>query len=227
MSLRNVCCCIGIGIASVVCPTNASATPSDDGERDPSPRYITNGATVRLGSSVGFLREGDQQVTALGFTVAGGRRWGRLAIEAELSYLELYERGTRSLIEEDRSPFTVSIGDAQRLGTIARLDVVRGTIIDPSLLVALFAEGGAAVAWNTWYQPPSGQPARFVPADTRRIEGQAGLGVRFDLDLQPDARMRVGLLLGVRYAFSAHETMATANSSGRSALFHAGLSVTW
>jgi hypothetical protein len=145
-------------------------------------------------------------------------------------------------LTDQRSPFVSSIGDAQRLGALARFDVLRSATDDRFALAAAYVEGGAAIAWNSWYPPASGHPPRLVPADTRRFEGQAGLGVRCEMDLRPGIPLRVGLSLGVRFSASRDSgatlecrdaacrpnNMSTGESSlGRSALFHAGVSITW
>ena len=207
---------------------------------DPMAPHRTNGNTARLGTAVGYL-DGDSQgrggATALGLTAAGGHRWGRLALEAEYSYLQLSQRG----------PSDTRLGDAQRLGVIGRIDVIRlgSSIVGGNSMMAVYLEGGAGVAWNDWYRPASDEPSRIVPADTKRVEGQVGFGIMLDHRLQEPIGFprRIGWFLGWRMAMSppTSEPMAVCRGVScrpiqstpddrylaRSMLFQSSLSVTW
>ncbi len=204
---------------------------------DPMAPHHTTGNTARLGTSVGFLFGEPQEATAIGLTAAGGHRWGRLALEAEYSYLELQERG----------PSSLRLGDAQRLGLISRFDILRlgSTIVGGNSMVAFYVEGGAGVAWNNWYRPAYDEPVRLVPADTKRVEGQVGFGVLLEHRLQEPIGFprRIGWFLGWRVAMSPHGDVPMSSCRGstcrpvqmtpedryidRSMLFQSSLAVTW
>jgi len=205
---------------------------------DPYAPHVTRGTTVRLGSAVGFLYGGPSDITAFGATTAVGQRFGRLTIESELDYLALQTKGSES----------VRLGDAERLGVVARFDVLRigPRWVGGNSLLAFYVEGGAAVAWNHWYQPTAAEPMREVPEDTKRVEGQVGFGVALDHRLQEPIGFphRVGWFLGWRLALSptaadaapvcrgtACRTVVQAMSGDRvterSMLFQSSLAVTW
>lgn len=166
---------------------------------DPLAPHNTSGTTARLGTAVGFLYNERLDATALGMTAAGGQRWGRLALEAELTYLELSERG----------PSNLSLGNAERLGVIGRFDVIRfgSSIVGGNSMLAIYVEGGFDVAWNNWSSPGFGEPMRVVPQDSKRIEAQTGFGIMLDHRLQEPIGFphRVGWFLGWRMAMSPHD----------------------
>jgi len=234
---RNVLCvvlaCLGFTGSAV-----AWADPARvDYVEDPMAPHHTTGNTARLGTSVGFIYGEQQSATAIGLTAAGGHRWGRLALEAEYSYLELQERG----------PSNIRLGDAQRLGVIGRLEVIRlgSNIVGGNSMIAFYVEGGGGVAWNDWYRPAADEPSRIVPADTKRVEGQLGFGVMLDHRLQEPIGFphRIGWFLGWRVSMSPHDTVPMTSCRGstcrpvmmqdedryvdRSMLFQSSLSVTW
>ncbi len=204
---------------------------------DPLAPHVTEGTTARLGTSVGFLYGERLDVLALGLAVAGGQRFGRFAIEAEYSYLNFTMKG----------PSNLALGDGQRLGVVGRFDVLRlgSAIIGGNSMLAVYVEGGAAVAWNDWYQPAYDEASRIVPADTKRVEGQAGFGIQLDHRLQEPLGFprRIGWFLGWRVALAPHETEAASICRGascrpapmmpnerytdRSMLFQSSLAVTW
>ncbi len=199
--------------------------------------HRTTGATVRLGTAVGFIYGERLDVLALGGTVAGGHRWGRLTLEAEYAYLGFQVKG----------PSSVALGDGQRLGVIGRFDVIRlgPRIVGGNSLLSIYVEGGAAVAWNDWYLPAHDEPSRIVPEDTNRVEGQVGFGMEIDHRLQEPIGFphRVGWFLGWRMALSPHQAEAASICRGvscrpapmmphdrftdRSMLFQSSLAVTW
>jgi hypothetical protein len=199
--------------------------------------HNTSGSTLRIGTAVGFIYGERQDVLAVGGTLAYGRRWGRLALEAEYSYLGFQVKG----------PSSLALGDGQRLGVVSRLDVLRlgPRIVGGNSLLSVYVEGGAAVAWNDWYLPAHDEASRIVPPDTKRVEGQVGFGVEIDHRLQEPIGFphRVGWFLGWRMALAPHEAEAAAICRGdscrpapmmpherftdRSMLFQSSLAVTW
>lgn len=207
---------------------------------DPMAPHETTGNTARLGTAVGHVYGDGAEATALGATVAGGRRWNRFALEAEYSYLWLSERG----------PSDISVGDVQRLGVIGRFEVIRlgSSIVGGNSMLAVYVEGGAGVAWNDWYRPASDELGqRFVPDDTKRVEGQVGFGIMLDHRLQEPIGFphRIGWFLGWRMTMTPHEDTPMSVCRGvscrrletpptetdryvdRSMVFQSSLSVTW
>jgi len=204
---------------------------------DPMAPHDTTGSTVRAGTAVGFIYGERLDVVALGGTVAGGHRWGRLALEAEYAYLGFQVKG----------PSSLALGDGQRLGVIGRYDVIRlgSRIVGGNSLLSIYVEGGAGVAWNHWYMPAYDEASRIVPEDTKRVEGQAGFGIEIDHRLQEPIGFprRVGWFLGWRLALAPHETEPASICRGasctpapmmphdrftdRSMLFQSSLAVTW
>jgi len=204
---------------------------------DPMAPHNTTGATVRVGTAVGFIYGERLDVLALGGTVAGGHRWGRLALEAEYAYLGFQVKG----------PSSLALGNGQRLGVLGRFDVLRlgPQIVGGNSLLAVYVEGGAGVAWNRWYMPAYDEPSRVVPEDTKRVEGQAGFGIEIDHRLQEPIGFphRIGWFLGWRLALSPHEAEVASICRGtscraapmmpndrftdRSMLFQSSLAVTW
>lgn len=208
---------------------------------EPYEPHVTRGSTVRLGTAVGFIYGERLDVLALGVTVAAGQRWGRFAIESEFSFLTLQRTGSAD----------GRVGDAQRLAAIARVDVVRlgSRWVGAHSMFALYVEGGAAVAWNHWYDPAATEATsdamRVVPANTKRVEGQGGFGVELDHRLQQPIRFpkRIGWFLGWRLAFAPHDSEPASLCRGavctampveptkrfvdRSMLFQSSLSATW
>jgi hypothetical protein len=233
-------------VLGVVCLqfTGVRADPAQDSTprpdfyvEDPLAPHHTTGTTARLGTSVGFLYGERLDALALGAVVAGGKRWGRFALEAEYGYYELSEKGPSDRV----------LGDAQRLGVISRLEVVRlgSSIVGGNSMLSLYVEGGVGVAWNDWYTTPTSSGDRIVPIDTKRVEGQAGFGIMLDHRLQEPIGFphRIGWFLGWRLAFAPHETepasicrgvscraapmMAEDRFIDRSMMFGSSLSVTW
>lgn len=203
---------------------------------DPFAPHTTRGTTVRVGSAVGFLYGEPLEVFAIGLTTGVGQRFGRFAIESELTYLVLQGKG----------PSSQRLGDAQRLGVLGRFDVVRigPRWVGGNSLLAFYVEGGAAVAWNHWSPPAAGE-TRLVPGDTQRVEGQAGFGIALDHRLQKPLGFpnRVGWFLGWRLALAPHTAEAATVCRGvscraavttsedhiidRSMLFQSSLAATW
>ena len=208
-----------------------------DWAEDPYAPHITRGSTARLGTAVGFLYGEPVQALALGLTAAVGQRFDRLTIESELDYLTLQAYG----LSHER------LGHAERLGVVARYDVLRvgSTIVGGNSMLAFYVEGGAAVAWNHWDQPTGVEPMRTVPGDTKRVEGQAGFGVVLDHRLQEPIGFphRIGWFLGWRLGLAPGDSEPATVCRGttcrlsemvpqdrivnRSMLFQSSLEVTW
>ena len=205
---------------------------------DPLAPHRTTGTTARLGTSVGFLHGERLDALALGLVGAAGYRWGRFAVEAEYGYYELSEKGPSDLV----------LGDAQRIGVIGRVEVLRlgSELVGGNSMLAVFVEGGAGVAWNDWYMPSSTSPGnRIVPVDTKRVEGLGGFGIMLDHRLQEPIGFphRIAWFLGWRVAFSPHDAEPASICRGtscraapmmphdrfvdRAMMFQSSLSFTW
>jgi hypothetical protein len=191
--------CLGITASGVGWAEPAQDPPHADWVEDPYAPHNTSGTTVRLGSSIGFLHGEPLEVLAVGATSAVGQRFGRFTIEAEFDWLALREKGN-----------SIVIGDAERLGVVGRFEVIRlgPRWVGGNSMLALYVEGGAAVAWNHWYQPELNQPMHPVPDNTKRIEGQLGFGLLLDHRLQEPNGFphRVGWFLGWRLAMQPQTT---------------------
>jgi hypothetical protein len=168
---------------------------------DPYAPHNTTGSEARVGTAVGFLYHEPREVTAVGANAAIGYRFGRLAFEADYTYLAFQVKG----------PDDTSLGAGQRLAALARLDVIRlgSRIVGQNSLLSIYVEGGAGIAWNHWYKPAYDEASRIVPNDTRRPEGIVGFGVAIDHRLQEPVGFphRVGWFLGWRVAMSPHQPM--------------------
>ncbi|MEZ4361351.1 MAG: hypothetical protein R3B48_14290 [Kofleriaceae bacterium] len=154
--------------------------------------HRTWGPTVRIGSVVGTVDTPEDSVTALGIVAAVGHRFGRLAFETESAAMEMQEQG----------PSSVRLGRGLSLGVLVRYDVARfsSKLVGPNTLLSVYVEGGAALDWLHWYEPAIDELARYVPADSRQSQGQAGFGISIDHRLsQPTgAPNRVAWHLGWR-----------------------------
>ena len=213
-----------------------------DWVEDPYAPHVTRGSTVRLGTAVGFLYGEPLDILAIGATAAFGQRFDRLTLESELDVLALQINGGANQ----------RVGDAERLGVVARYDVVRigPRWVGGNSLLSLYVEGGAAVAWNHWSAPGSTEDVRVVPADTKRVEGQVGFGLSLDHRLQEPIGFphRVGWFLGWRIAMAPNSGATSTECRGavcrtvqqpmpdehftdrftdRSMLFQSSLSMTW
>jgi len=205
---------------------------------DPMAPHDTTGTTARLGTAVGFIYGERLDVTAIGVAVAYGHRWGRLTIEAEFDGFTFQPHQNAAF----------KIGDGERLGMMGRFDVFRfgPRVVGGNSMLAIYVEGGAAVAWNHWYKPTGTEPERIVPEDTKRVEGQAGVGVFLEHRLQEPISFpkRIGWYLGWRMAVAPHdsepasECRATTSCSiiqpmsdgtivDRSMMFQSSLAFTW
>ena len=207
--LSRVLLCLGFtGVGVAWADPTSPDSPGRTGSPDSSPAYIedpmqphdTSGTEARLGTAVGFLYGERLDVTAVGATVAVGHRWGRLTIETELDLFRF----------QPHQNAETAIGDGERLGVMARYDVVRlgPQIVGGNSLLALYLEGGAAVAWNHWYPPSGTEEQHVVPQDTKRVEGQAGIGLLLEHRLQEPTTFprRIGWYLGWRVAMAPHQS---------------------
>ena len=194
-----------------------SAHQSDLYVEDPYAPHNTDGSEARLGTIVGFVHEQTADVLALGVTAAIGQRFGRLTIESEYSYFNLQTRGT-VMTAVGPGDGDISLGRGQRLGVLARFDVIRigPRVVGPNSLLSFFVEGGAASAWNHWSRPAANEAGRIVPNDTNRAEGQVGFGVMLDHRLQEPIGFphRIAWFLGWRVAMSPHEPMTASVCRG-------------
>jgi len=226
----------GSAVAWADSPTVAMPDEADYVE-DPMAPHNTSGSAARIGTAVGFIYGERQDVLALGMVAALGHRFGRLTLEAEYSYLSFTVKG----------PSSLKLGEGDRLGALARFDVLRlgPKIVGGNSLVSFYVEGGAAVAWNDWWEPAADENMRIVVEDTKRVEGQVGFGVQIDHRLQEPIGFprRVGWFLGWRMAFAPHEQEAASICRGatcrpapmmphdrytdRSMLFQSSLQFTW
>jgi len=221
----------------------ASADPVDpakvDYVEDPYAPHVTNGTTARFGSAIGFIYGERQDVIAIGATGAVGQRWGRLTLEAEAAALQLTSNDSTDTV----------LGDAERLGVVARFDVIRlgPRWVGPNSLLAIYVEGGADKAWNHYYKPSASDAVteRMVPDDSSHVEGQVGFGLMLEHRLQEPISFphRIAWFLGWRMAYAPHPTEAASICRGvtctaaptmpedsytdRSMLFQSSLSVTW
>lgn len=210
---------------------------TQEGVVDTAKPHVTGGPVFRMGTVVGGIEAAGTSATGVGISIAAGHRFGRLAVESELTLMDLEEPG----------PSSLSLGAAERLGLIVRYDVVRFTAdsIGPNTLLGMSVEAGAAQSWAQWYEPGDREVPRNVPADTRRVEGQAGMGVFVDhrINSQGVALRRVAWHLGWRFAAPslaeepgyacrgacrmASQPMPTSAKIESSILFQSSLAFTW
>src|SRR5450432_2545863 len=146
--------CLGFTGARVAWAEPAQVSRPDLYVEDPYAPHNTTGSEARLGTIVGYLHNEPQSVLALGITAAAGYRFGRLTLESELSYLNLQSRGT-VMTPLGPGDGDVHVGNGERLGALARFDVIRlgPHVVGPNSMLAFYVEGGAAVAWNHWSKP--------------------------------------------------------------------------
>jgi hypothetical protein len=188
----------------------ADAAHSVDWVESPYAPHKTVGPVARVGTVVGFLENERMDVTALGLSAGIGHRFGRFAIGTEYTYLQFQERG----------PSDTRLGDGHRASLLGRFDVLRlgSTVVGGNSMLAVYVEAGGGVAWNTWFKPGPGEGPRIVPADSKRIEAQAGFGIEIDHRLQEPIGFpkRIGWSLGWRVAAAPHdaEPAAICRSSG-------------
>lgn len=179
---------------------------------NPYAPHKTVGQVVRLGTVVGKITNEHVEATVLGLVAAYGHRFGRFSVDSEFSYLQFSERGTSN----------VRLGDGFRLGVMGRFDVLRlgPQTVGPNSMLALYVEGGAAVAWNQWWKPRTDEPMRTVPDNNKRVEMTTGFGLEIDHRLQEPVGFprRIGWTLGLRFAAAPHNAdgAVVCRSSGTS-----------
>ena len=185
---------------------------------DPYAPHVTNGSTARLGTAVGFIYDQPTQIIALGLTAAAGYRFGRLAIESELDWLDFQTPGSVwTPLGPEQS--NISVGNGERLLALARYDALRlgSNVVGPNSMFAAYVEGGGALAWNHWDRPGALDiDERVVPDATRRPEGILGFGITLDHRLQEPIGFphRVAWFLGWRLEMAAHEPMTGVSCRG-------------
>ena len=178
---------------------------------DPYAPHETSGSIARLGTSVGFLYGLPTEILAVGATVAAGHRFNRLTLETEFSFLNLEHYGA---VQTALGPGlgNQSLGTGERLGVLARFDVIRlgSHVVGPNSMLAIYVEGGAASAWNHWTHPTMPVDGQYILADTHRIEGQVGFGIALDHRLQEPISFprRIAWFLGWRLAMTPHQPVA-------------------
>jgi hypothetical protein len=236
--------CVVLGVAADVARADSHFDPSTvEYIEDPYAPHTTKGLTARVGTVIGYFDGQHQDVLAVGVTAAIGYRLGRLTIEAEVAAMQL-----ESTAEQD-----TTIGDAERLGAIARFDVIRlgPHVVGPNSMLALYVEGGAERAWNHWYRPDTNMSgitadtSRVVPDDSANVQGVVGFGLLLDHRLQEPISFphRIGWFLGWRMAYAPHGSETAVVCRGiscdpapampdttyvdHSMLFQSSLSVTW
>lgn len=190
--------CLGF-TGSGVAWADAAHPATVDWVESPYAPHRTYGPVARVGTVVGFLYNERLDVTALGLTAGIGHRFGRFSVESELTYLQFQERG----------PSSIRLGTGRRVGVLGRFDFLRigPRYVGGNSLLSFYVEGGANVAWNQWFKPGYGEPARLVPGDSKRIEGQAGFGIEIDHRLQEPIGFpkRIGWSLGWRLSMAPHD----------------------
>jgi len=204
---------------------------------NPYAPHHTSGTIVRVGSAVGYLYHEPLNALAIGGTLAVGQRFGRFTVQSEFAYLAIQSLDGTS----------TRLGTAERVAVVGQLDVIRlgSGFVGPNSLAALYVEGGAGVAWNHWDQPGRREAPRDVPVDTKRVEGQVGLGITLDHRLQEPTAFprRVSWSLGWRVAVTPGGGEMTTVCRGvtcrvaqpmpdntlveRSMLFQSNLAMTW
>lgn len=204
---------------------------------NPYAPHHTSGTIVRLGTAVGYLYHEPLNALAIGATLAVGQRFNRFTVQSELDYLAI----------QSLDGLSTRLGTATRVALVGQLDVIRlgSNVVGPNSMAALYVEGGGGVAWNHWAQPGWREPARDVPTDTKRVEGQVGLGVTLDHRLQEPTVFprRVSWSLGWRVALTPGGGDMTTVCRGvtcrvaqpmpdntlveRSMLFQSNLAMTW
>jgi hypothetical protein len=157
---------------------------------DPYQPHDTSGTNARVGSAVGYLVHDGRAYTAVGGALAVGPRLGRFTLEADFLYLDLSAPG----------PSTLHYGNAERLGIMGRVDVLRvgPRVIGANSLLAFYAEAGAARQWHNWSRPGDRDPQREVPIDGAIATGVVGFGLNLDHRLEQPRGFprRVGWQLG-------------------------------
>lgn len=157
---------------------------------DPYSPHDTTGANLRVGSAVGRLFHDDRRYTALGLTIAGGPRMGRLTLEGHYTYLDLTAPG----------PSNQRFGSAHRVGVMGRADLIRlgSHIIGANSLLSLYGEAGLYHQLHRWLKPGVYDRPREVSVDGSGSGAMLGFGFNLDFRLEQPLGFpnRVGWQLG-------------------------------
>lgn len=226
--------CLGVGVARADPPPQLAIQYVED----PYAPHVTDGSTLRLGTSVGFIHGQLQDVMAIGGTLGVGHRFGRLALEAELALANL----------DANDGANTHLGAQQMLGVNARFDVIRigPRYVGPNSLLALYVEGGTQRIWEQWSLPNAGDPERMVPDNSGRVAGDVGFGIMLEHRLQEPISIprRVAWFLGWRMGFTPHDAETASICRGtecrtasmpeqpatyvdRATMFQSSMQITW
>jgi hypothetical protein len=177
---------------------------TDHWVENPYAPHDTTGPNLRLGSAVGYVVHDAAQYTALGPTLALGPRLGRLTFEATYLYAALSAPG----------PSDLTYGSVQRLGVMARADVVRlgSHQVGPNSMLALYAEAGVAQQRYHFDHPVVSEHSRVLPADESRPTAVLGFGLNLDHRLEQPRGfpVRVGWQLGWQLTTEQRHEMSPA-----------------
>jgi hypothetical protein len=187
-----VALCLGFTGSTIAWADGSHGDVRDRWVENPYQSHDTTGTEVRLGSLVGIMAVDGTEYTGLGGSVAAGHRWGRLALDAEYSYLEITERG----------PSAVHYGTTHAVGVNVRFEVIRlgSRVVGPNSMAALFVEGSLARQFRVAdpHSPLEMKPHLFPSGQSNQVSG--GFGVLFDHRLEQPRGFpnRVGWQLGWR-----------------------------
>lgn len=174
---------------------------------DPYAPHDTSGSLARLGTMAGFVYGLPQQVTELGLVAGAGQRFGRFSIEAEAAYFDL-QTVSQYTTQIGVTSGDVGIGRGERVGVIARFDVLRfgSHVVGPNSMAAIYVEGGGQ---TEWVQFTASLDSGIKPDNYKRIEGVVGVGLMLDHRLQEPIGFphRIAWFLGLRLAMSPHEPL--------------------
>jgi hypothetical protein len=196
-------------IATAAVPAAADPPKPDLYIEDPYAPHNTSGSIARLGTMVGFLYGLPQSISELGLVAGGGHRFGRFSIEVEGAYFDLETEG-QYMTPLGVTTGNIGIGRGERVGVIARLDVLRfgSHVMGPNSMAAIYVEGGGEIQWLQFTAPLD---SGLQPDNTQRAEGVVGAGVVLDHRLQEPIGFphRIAWFLGLRLAASPHEPLST------------------
>lgn len=187
--------------------------PRDRWVDDPYAPHDTSGTNLRVGSAVGRLVHDQRRYTALGATIAGGPRMGRLTLEGHYTYLGLSAPG----------PSSERFGSAHRFGVMGRADLLRldSHVVGANSLLAFYAEAGLVHQLHRWLRPGVADRPREVALDGSRAGAIVGFGFNLDFRLEQPRGFpaRVGWQLGWQLTTSdEHEPDPTVICRGVSCL---------
>ena len=196
-------------LALCVSPSAAWADPPtpDLYIEDPYAPHDTSGSIASLGTMAGFIYGMPQQVTELGLVAGAGHRFGRFSIQAEAAYFDL-QTVEQYMTQIGVTSGDVGIGRGERVGLIARLDVLRfdSHLVGPNSMASVYVEGGGQIEWVQFTAPLD---SGIQPDSYKRVEGVVGVGLMLDHRLQEPIGFphRIAWFLGVRLAMSPHQPL--------------------